>query len=153
MTINFVTIKPMEHPFNLTEFFPFAVHQAAEQVSQNFREIYKREHAMTRSEWRVLAHLGQFGAMTATQIGQSAGLHKTKVSRAVFALENRRWLTREINPDDRRVHRLSLTKKGRKNYEQLGLLAHDYNESLKQQLGGKKFQQALSLLKEIQNLK
>ena len=153
MTINFVTIKHMAEQFDLSEFMPFALHQAAEHMSQNFRESYRREHAMTRSEWRVLAHLGQHGAMTATEIGVSAGLHKTKVSRAVFALEKRRWLQREVNPKDRRVHQLTLTKEGRKNYNHLGEMALAFNRQLKSQLGDEKFKLALSMLEEIRDLK
>ena len=100
---------------------------------------------MTRSEWRVLAHLGQFGAMTATEIGVSASLHKTKVSRAVFSLEQRRWLSRSPDQRDRRVQILSLTKNGAQAYRQLGRKAKAYNDELAVKLGAKNLARILEL--------
>jgi DNA-binding MarR family transcriptional regulator len=49
---------------------------------------------MLRTEWRVLFHLGRYGAMSAREISRRAGIHKTKVSRAVAALERKRFLER-----------------------------------------------------------
>jgi DNA-binding MarR family transcriptional regulator len=46
-------------------------------------------------------------------------MHKTKVSRAVFALEKRRWLTRRRYAGDRRVEHLRLTAAGLEAYRSL----------------------------------
>ena len=139
------------HPeFDLENFLPFRLHQASEAVSQSFRSIYRKEFGMTRSEWRVLAHLGQFGAMTATEIGASASLHKTKVSRAVYSLEQRRWLSRSPDQCDRRVHILSLTKSGAQAFRKLGEKAKAYNDQLTNKLGAKKMAQILELSDTLQ---
>jgi DNA-binding MarR family transcriptional regulator len=157
VTINFVTIKdPSElmskspDNFDLETFLPFCLHQAAEAVSRSFRAVYREEYGMSRTEWRVLAHLGQYGPMTATQIGTCASLHKTKVSRAVFSLEKRRWLARQTEPSDRRVHNLGLTAAGAAAYHKLGKLAHGYNATLSQKLGRKEFEAILALSKALQ---
>ena len=50
--------------------------------------------------------------MTATEVGVHSTMHKTKVSRAVFALEQRRWLKRTQDDGDRRVEHLELTAPG-----------------------------------------
>ena len=57
-------------------------------------------------------------------------MHKTKVSRAVSALEERRWLQRETDPEDRRVERLALTPPGAKAYAELVPLARRFEADL-----------------------
>ena len=91
--------KPDSHKkddFDLQEFLPFLLNMAAEEVSLEFQRIYKGRHGMLRTEWRVLFHLGNFGEMTAKEIGQRAKVHKTKISRAVQRLEQRRYLARTM---------------------------------------------------------
>ncbi|GIT92354.1 hypothetical protein JANAI62_28120 [Jannaschia pagri] len=74
---------------------------------------------MLRTEWRVLFHLGQYGPLTAKTICDRARLHKTKVSRAVAALEAKRFLTRSEDPQDRRSDVLELTASGQKVFRAL----------------------------------
>jgi len=80
--------------FELQDFLPYQLNQAAEAASLSFQQIYKGRYGMLRTEWRVLFHLGLYGQMTATEIGQRSRMHKTKISRAVSALEEKRFLTR-----------------------------------------------------------
>ncbi|MEP3232735.1 MAG: MarR family winged helix-turn-helix transcriptional regulator [Hyphomicrobiales bacterium] len=105
--------------FQLQEFWPYALNQAAEATSLGFQSVYRKKLAMTRTEWRVLAHLGEFGQMTAKEICHRASLHKTKVSRAVVALENKRWLNRSTHEQDRRAEYLILTSAGEQAYHDL----------------------------------
>jgi DNA-binding MarR family transcriptional regulator len=120
----------MEKKFDLEEFVPFRLNRAAELVSLRFAQHYHRRYQMTRPEWRALAALGNFGRMTATEIGQHSKMHKTKVSRAVRALEERRWLRREEDERDRRVEHLELTATGIRYYRELVVLAHAYEAEL-----------------------
>ena len=142
--------KPSSDAFNLEDFLPFRLHQASEAVSQSFRTIYRNDYGMTRTEWRVFAQLGQYGAMTATQLGLSASLHKTKVSRAVFALEQRRWLERRQDTTDRRSHILRLTKLGQEAFRELGQRGLIYNQRMSEQLGQTQFDEILRLTAELE---
>ena len=54
--------------------------------------------------------------MTAKAIGAHSSMHKTKVSRAVRALDERRWLFRQESAADRREEVLRLTPLGRRIY-------------------------------------
>ena len=85
---------------------------------------------MLRTEWRVLFHLGRYGARTATEIRQRSGLHKTKISRAVKALETKRFLERSIMEQDKRNEELRLTRAGRAAYEDLLDTARSYDKRL-----------------------
>jgi DNA-binding MarR family transcriptional regulator len=116
--------------FDLETFLPYALNRAAEAASRGFQAIYKARYGMLRTEWRVLAHLGQYGAMTARDICTRADLHKTKVSRAVKALEARRFLTRRTEERDRRQELLSLTAAGEAAFRNLAEEARRYDAAL-----------------------
>ena len=119
----------------LEDFTPYRLNKAAEAISQRFSSHYRDQYGLTRPEWRTLATLGQFGAHTATAIGTHSSMHKTKVSRAVFSLEQRHWLKRRRDEADRRTEHLELTPAGRKAYEHLAKLAHDFEADLFAKLG------------------
>ena len=92
--------------FDLMLFLPYLLNQAAEESSIAFQRLYKDRYGMLRTEWRVLFHLGYYGDKTAREICDMSKMHKTKVSRAVAALEKRRFLVRERVETDplRRLH-------------------------------------------------
>lgn len=121
--------------FDLADFLPYLLNQAAEATSRAFQEEYRRSHGMTRTQWRVLANLGKFGAMTAAGICRISHIEKTKVSRAVAALEGRGHLARAADPDDGRAERLSLTPAGRAVFADLGARALAHDRALRAALG------------------
>jgi DNA-binding MarR family transcriptional regulator len=125
----------MPAPFDLESFLPYRLNRAAELISLSFSKEYKQRFQMTRPEWRALAALGSVGRMTATDIGVHSNMHKTKVSRAVHALEERRWLKRSENVADRRVEHLELTAQGQKAYREVADLARTYQSTLEKALG------------------
>lgn len=98
--------------FDLQDFLPYLLNLAAEESSRAFQQVYKDRYGMLRTEWRVLFHLGRYGEMTAKDIGTRARIHKTKISRAVRKLEQRRYLKRVTDDRDRRSEFLSLTPAG-----------------------------------------
>jgi DNA-binding MarR family transcriptional regulator len=121
--------------FNLETFLPYRLNQAAERISQRFAAQYRARYRMTRPEWRALAALGAYGRMTATEIGGNSSMHKTKVSRAVRALEEKRWLKRSGNTEDRRIEHLELTPAGKRIYGEMIVLARSYEQELAHLLG------------------
>lgn len=116
--------------FELQNFLPYLLNQAAEESSLAFQSIYKDRYGMLRTEWRVLFHLGVYGRLTAREICERSKMHKTKISRAVARLEARRFLTRERDADDRRQEYLELTAAGRAAYVELRGVAMDYDAAL-----------------------
>ncbi|MEQ8344937.1 MAG: MarR family winged helix-turn-helix transcriptional regulator [Sneathiellaceae bacterium] len=106
-------------PLRLEAFLPYRLNRAAALSSAQLSRIYRGAFGLTIPEWRVLATLGQLGEATATAIGRHSSMHKTKVSRAVASLQERRWLDRRRDPDDRRMEHLRLTTAGRSAYRRL----------------------------------
>ncbi len=121
---------PTPANFDIASFLPYLLNRAAEESSAEFAYIYKDRYGLLRTEWRVLFHLGQHGEMTATDIGRISKIHKTKVSRAVAALQKRRYLARAPNAQDRRVDFLTLTPLGAKVFAELAGVAAAYNAQL-----------------------
>lgn len=116
--------------FVLHHFLPYLLNQAAEECSLGFQAEYKGRYGMLRTEWRVLFHLAIFGELTGSEIGAMSRIHKTKISRAVRRLEERRFLTRVRDASDRRSERLSLTATGRAAYLDLREKAEAYDAAL-----------------------
>lgn len=121
---------PQNPDFDLRSFLPYLLNQAAEETSIGFSKIYKEHYSLLRTEWRVLFHLGRYGDMTASEIVTRARIHKTKISRAVAALESKRFLRRKETQSDRRRETLSLLPRGKAAYADLVQEAEAYNRQL-----------------------
>ncbi len=127
-------LDPMEtgepEEFDLKNFLPYLLNISGEVTSSGFQTSYKEEYGMTRTQWRVLFHLGRYGDMTARDICSRARTHKTKVSRAVSALEGMRFLKRQKDQNDRRFETLCLTTDGDKAYKALCRKAGQFDSEL-----------------------
>jgi DNA-binding MarR family transcriptional regulator len=121
-------VKPAS--LDLDRFLPYRLDILAEAVSRSLSRIYKERYGLGVPEWRVLAHLGQYAPITAKAIGTHSRMHKTKVSRAVAALERLGFVTRTGSDHDRREELLSLTAKGRAAYDDLAPRAADFARHL-----------------------
>jgi len=147
VTVYFVTNNTMT-TLRLETFLPYRLNRLAAAVSQEFRSVYGPHHDLTIPEWRVLATLGQFDGISAKAIGRHSSMHKTKVSRAVRALEERHWLKRRASEEDRREEILSLTPLGRKIYGEIVPQALAFERRILAELGP----DAEPLLTALQNL-
>ena len=121
--------------FDLRDFTPYLLQMAAEATSAAFQPAYRERYGMLRTEWRVLFHLGRYGAMTAREVCDRARLHKTKVSRAVAALERKRLLLRTEVEADRRRETLALTPAGERTWRDLTGAARAFDRALSERLG------------------
>jgi DNA-binding MarR family transcriptional regulator len=114
----------------LEEFLPHRLNVLSSLVSQALTRVYGRRYGIGIPEWRVLVTLGQYGVMTGKAIGEHTHMHKTKVSRAVAQLEERKFLSRRANREDLREAFLSLTAAGRAVYEEAAPIALEFTNRL-----------------------
>ncbi|MBN8294305.1 MarR family transcriptional regulator [Rhodobacter sp. NTK016B] len=103
----------------LKGYLPYRLNLLAELTSENTQAIYRRRHALTRMEWRVLVNLAEAPTLTASELCERVPAHKTKVSRALAALEARGWVTRRTDEADRRVAHAALTLKGKRAFNRI----------------------------------
>jgi len=120
----------MQNDFEIDHFLPFRLDRAAERMSSHFMRFCGESEEITWAEWQVLWSLGEKVHATAKAICGHSGLSKTKISRAVKALEDRRWLERHRDRADRRFELLTLTQAGMDGYRRLKLRAGDYQRWL-----------------------
>lgn len=120
----------VETDFDLSAFLPYMLNMAAEAASAGFQAAYRDRYGMLRTEWRVMFHLARFGETTATEIGRRAKIHKTKISRAVRALEEKRFLVRRASETDRRVETLRLSRAGVEAFHAVAAIASAYDAAL-----------------------
>lgn len=118
----------------LEEFLPYRLNVLATIVSQGFAKLYSERFGISIPEWRVIAMLGQHRTLTSKEIGERTHMHKTMVSRAVTDLERHGLISRLANREDKREAFLSLTETGRRVYNQIVPLAHDYAARLTAEL-------------------
>lgn len=121
---------PAEARIVLEQFLPYRLNVLATVVSNALAQIYAERFGLTIPGWRIVATLGQYGVRTARDIALHAVMHKSTVSRAVSALEERGLVARRPNRDDRREELLELTPEGRQVYEALAPEALAFEEGL-----------------------
>lgn len=133
----------------LAEFLPYRLNVLASLASEGLARQYQARFGIGIPEWRVLATLGEFGAMTATAIGQHAHMGKVKVSRAVTALAARDMVARAPNGADGRGPMLSLTAQGRVVYGQIAPLAAAYAAALTAGMSDSELARVDQLLRQL----
>jgi len=143
----------MAQDFELQDFLPYLLNQAAEVTGLAFQKHYKDKYGMLRTEWRVLFHLGRYGDLTAKDIGAMARVHKTKISRAVAALEAKRLLTRHEMEHDRRHAQLRLTAAGKAAFIDIYKAAQSFDQDLASQFSASQVEMLKSCLIRLSEIK
>ncbi len=134
-TINADPILPAGAVWAADQFLPYRLHRAAAWVGRQFAVEYRARYQLTQAQWFTLTLLGGGEHMTASAVAQHTGMHKSKISRAVKALEARRWISRTTDDNDHRIEHLEITPHGRQAFVQLGELAQTYTRQLQQLIG------------------
>jgi len=79
----------------LNQFVPHRMVHLASNISLALSKIYKQKFDITIPEWRVLAQLAEQQKLYSKDIGEITSMDKSKVSRAVKALETKDYLIRQ----------------------------------------------------------
>lgn len=103
-------------PLDLERFLPFRLSVLANRVTRAIARVYSREFQLSAPEWRTMAVLGRYGAMTANSVVEQTAMDKVRVSRSVARLLAHGRITRRTDPEDRRRAILDLTPEGRAVY-------------------------------------
>lgn len=95
--------------------------RAATILARITSRVSKKGYGLSGSEFNVMVVLGDSGPvpLTSTSIVETTAMDKTKVSRAVSALDRRGWVSRTRAKTDRRFEYLELTRDGRRYFDEL----------------------------------
>lgn len=126
-------LKPLQAPLQTLElenFLPYRLSVLAQVVSESLHDLYAGPFGLTVTQWRVMAALGRFAPLTASDVGQRIVMDKVAVSRAVAGLMKRGLVERATDRADRRRASLRLSARGRAMHDRIVPLALEYEERL-----------------------
>jgi DNA-binding MarR family transcriptional regulator len=118
----------------LDRFLPYRLSVLSNRISQDIAALYAERFALTVTEWRVLAVLGRYPDLSASEVAERTAMDKVAVSRAVSSLLATRRLKRRFHGHDRRRSMLELTATGYRVYDEVAPLALAYEQRLLQGL-------------------
>jgi DNA-binding MarR family transcriptional regulator len=121
--------KPVQ-VLELENFLPYRLSVLAQIVSESLHDLYAGPFGLTVTQWRVMAALGRFAPLTASDVGQRIVMDKVAVSRAVASLMKRGLIERATDREDRRRASLKLSVRGRTMHTRIVPLALEYEECL-----------------------
>jgi len=137
--------------FELENFLPYRLSLLTNTISQGMAQSYRNRHDISITEWRVLAVLGRFPGLSASEVVERTAMDKVAISRAVRSLEEKVLLERRIDPEDRRRQSLFITGgAGQVVLREVIPLARRYEAELLGTLDGKELDQLLKLMTRLQ---
>jgi DNA-binding MarR family transcriptional regulator len=122
-------------PLDLERFLPFRLSVLANRLTRAVARVYMQRFHLSAPEWRTMAVLGLYGAMSANSVVERTAMDKVRVSRAVARLLAAGRITRRTDVEDRRRAILDLTGKGRADYEQIVPMVLAVERELLSELG------------------
>ncbi|GJL92379.1 MarR family winged helix-turn-helix transcriptional regulator [Hyphococcus sp.] len=118
----------------LEEFAPYRIVALGHAISGRLARAY-RDEKITIPEWRVLAVIGEAAQVAARDVVRRTPMDKMTVSRAVASLEQKGFVKRAPDPDDRRVSSLALSGEGRALFDRVAAMALEFEDDLLATLG------------------
>ena len=109
---------------------PYRLSVTSNAVSDLIAGEYRAQFGLKIPEWRIMAVLGDAGALTQRQLVAATLMDKVAVNRACKVLEMRDLVARIPNASDGRSHHLELTPQGRTMHGQIMPLAVDMYEKV-----------------------
>ena len=118
------------HDTRLANFMPYRLSVTTNIVSDLIAGRYRSRFGLKVPEWRVMAVLGDAGALTQRALVGATRMDKVAVNRACKVLEERGLATRSPNAHDGRSHHLELTEAGRAMFDRIMPMALDMETRL-----------------------
>ena len=137
--------------FDLEQFLPYRLSVLANTVSQGIASSYRDEHGISVTEWRILAVLGRFPGLTASELAERTAMDKVPIHRAVKALMQKNLLERKTDGADRRRQKLYITHPtGQAMLDNIIPRAREFERQLLQALDPESTTRFLSVLETLQ---
>ena len=114
----------------LERYLPYRLSILSNRISALISEIYSYKFALSITEWRIIAVLGEYPDVSADEVSLKTQIEKSILSRAINKLVQRKLLQREFDPFDRRRSMLRLTATGLSVYDEVVPVSYDYEKAL-----------------------
>lgn len=114
----------------LEHFLPYRLSVLSNRISDAIAKEYSRRYSLGVTEWRVMAVLGRWPGLSASQVAQRTAMDKVAVSRAVARLLEAGRLSRTADSGDRRRALLRLSPAGQAIHDEVVPHARGFEERL-----------------------
>ena len=122
--------KKTREILQLERYLPYRLSILSNRISALISETYSAKFALSITEWRIMAVLGEYPGVSADEVSLKTQIEKSILSRAISKLLQRKLLEREFNPADKRRSMLRLTEAGLSVYDELVPISYDYEKQL-----------------------
>ena len=116
----------MTDALELERFLPYRLSVLSNRISDAIAREYSQRFALGVTEWRVMAVLGRWPGLSASDVARRTAMDKVAVSRAVARLLDAGRLLREAHGDDRRRSVLRLSPAGQAIHDEVVPQALDF---------------------------
>ncbi|MDR3389331.1 MAG: MarR family transcriptional regulator [Rudaea sp.] len=117
-------------PLELERFLPYRLSILSNTVSQAIAREYQQRFDLSVTEWRVMAVLARFDALSAREVAERTAMDKVAVSRALARLVASARVIRRIHAGDKRRSVLRLSAAGWKIHDAVAPLARAQERQL-----------------------
>ena len=114
----------------LERYLPYRLSILSSRISALISETYSAKFALSITEWRIMAVLGEYPGVSADEVSLKTQIEKSILSRAISKLLQRKLLERAFDPTDKRRSMLRLTETGLSVYDELVPMSYDYEQEL-----------------------
>ncbi|MCC2616539.1 MarR family winged helix-turn-helix transcriptional regulator [Aestuariibacter halophilus] len=114
----------------LERFLPYRLSIVSNKVSSIIADTYKDKFAISITEWRIMAVLGEYPDISADEISAKTQIEKSILSRSVSKLLKRNLIERDMAEDDRRRSMIRLSATGKSVYDEIVPLSYQYEDAL-----------------------
>src|SRR3954468_20138762 len=121
---------PNHAPLRLEEFLPYRLSILSNRISQAIAREYEQRFDLSVTEWRVMAVLARFDALSAREVAERTAMDKVAVSRALARLVESARVIRRTHDGDKRRSVLRLSAKGWKIHDAVAPLALAHEREL-----------------------
>lgn len=117
--------------------------------SQIFWSQSLKEHNITSAEYPVLITLHKKDGRTQEEISSVNDVDKSATTRVIQSLEEKGFLEKKKDPQDKRCNRIYLTEQGRLSKEPIQTAIKEWNEILTKNMPQEKKEEIMRLLAQL----
>lgn len=140
----------MADPFQIDNTLGFLVGRASRLMAMTLnRKFQDSGYNLSVDHWIILSKLLREGGQKQQHLSSETGSDKTTITRMIDYMENRDWVYRQADQDDRRNKLIYLTNSGKVLQEELTLIAKTANESIEGHLNNEELETCKKVLKDL----
>lgn len=133
----------------LERYLPYRLSILSNKISSLVAQTYKDKFALSITEWRIMAVLGEYPGISADEISAKTQIEKSILSRAIAKLLKRHLIERSIAADDKRRSEIVLSDTGAAVYKEIVPLSYQHENDILQCLSEKEQRQFSDLLDRL----